>query len=252
MRSKARWEWQWYARADSNRKFLWVHRSVAQSEAGWRFRWWGVTQAVCTSNLQRHSACFSECLSAARSLPLQSSVVLWELKTMRSRFKGPNVSRNRVYPWLETLHLIYRTDQLLSGFPHSPSSPSVTDTSAHKLTCTPLFPSCFLLALSEHPLPLHNHLIEFLQAGLQTLTIQCWAALRVVQGGGAQLVEAQHLFHLKREKVRLVPTASYEAISYKLWVWKSLSEAGPKGWRMHVSARVMRLNKAHTINCTIL
>lgn len=202
-----------------HRTFLWVHRSVAQSEAGWRFRWSGVTQRNrLSAPVTEHPStleCVLQWASATRSLPLQSSVVLWELKTMRSSLKGPNVSRNRVYTWLETLHLIYRTDQLLSGFPHSPSSPSVTETSAHKLTCTPLFQSSFLLALSEHLLPLHDHLIEFLQAGLQTLTIQCWAALRVVQRGGAQLVEAQHLFHLKREKVRLVPTVSHSSAHMK-------------------------------------
>lgn len=54
--------------------------------------------------------------------------------------------------------------------------------------------------MSEHLLPLEDHLVELLQAGLQALAIHGRAALRVVQRGRAQLVQGQHLLHLQQHK----------------------------------------------------
>lgn len=62
--------------------------------------------------------------------------------------------------------------------------------------------SSLLLAVSEHLLPLQDHLVEFLQAGLEALTIQRRAALCVVQRGQAQFMEGQHLLHLKHKGTR--------------------------------------------------
>lgn len=58
-------------------------------------------------------------------------------------------------------------------------------------------PSSLLLAVSQHLLPLQDHLVELLQAGLQALAVHGRAALRVVQRGRAQLVQGQHLLHLR-------------------------------------------------------
>lgn len=59
-----------------------------------------------------------------------------------------------------------------------------------------LGPSSLLLAVSEHLLPLQDHLVELLQAGLQALAVHGRAALSVVECGRAQLVQRQHLLHL--------------------------------------------------------
>lgn len=56
--------------------------------------------------------------------------------------------------------------------------------------------SSLLFAVSVHLLPLRDHLIQLLQARLQALAVQSWAALRVVHGGGAELMKIQHLLDL--------------------------------------------------------
>lgn len=100
--------------------------------------------------------------------------------------------------------------QLPSGFTHW----SVSDVAAEevlrqvvvqKVTSVPkhrsdLAASSLLLAVSERLLPLQDHVVEFLQAGLQALTIQRRAALCVAQRGRAQLMESQNLLHLKHRR----------------------------------------------------
>ena len=59
--------------------------------------------------------------------------------------------------------------------------------------------SLLLAAVAEHLLPLEDHLVELLQAGLQPLAVQRRAALGVVQRGRAQLMDGQGLLHLKHQ-----------------------------------------------------
>lgn len=75
----------------------------------------------------------------------------------------------------------------------------------NKVTFNPTTAACpcssLLLAVSEHLLPLQDHLVEFLQARLQALAIQRRAALCVVQRGRAELMEGQRLLYLKHSSM---------------------------------------------------
>lgn len=123
-----------------------------------------------------------------------------------------------------------RTDEALVWFPRSPKSEAkkpVRQAGAHKVTFTPWTPSSFLLALSEHLFPLHDHLVEFLQARLQTLTVQRRATLCVVQCGWAQLVQGQNLFHLRHKTDKWNQSTNHitPLSSYKPLVNEKLHEA---------------------------
>lgn len=69
---------------------------------------------------------------------------------------------------------------------------------SRSLASPPGAPSSLLLAVPQHLLPLQDHFVEFLQAGLQTLTVQSGAALSVVQRGRAELMERQDVLHLQQ------------------------------------------------------
>lgn len=111
-----------------------------------------------------------------------------------------------------SLNLVEDTPTCLSGFPLvSPTDvlkvsqtsllrgPSSSSGSKSLPSSVALLSSAssLLFAVSEHLLPLQDHLVELLQAGLQALTIQRWAALCVVRRGQAHLMQSQHLLHLK-------------------------------------------------------
>lgn len=53
-----------------------------------------------------------------------------------------------------------------------------------------------VLVVLHHLLPLQDHLVEFLQAQLQSLVVHSAAALHVMQRVHAQFVDSQQLLHL--------------------------------------------------------
>lgn len=130
------------------------------------------------------------------------------------------------FPLVSPIEVASVTDMTGEKFLRQAEVQRVTSISSIPVTPSP---SSLLLAVSEHLLPLQDHFIQFLQAGLQTLTIQRWASLCVVQCGWTQFMEGQHLFYLKHRNTRQEVCHNLTLILANLITFK------PFKWRTYLS-----------------